>query len=429
MGFLYGESAAPKDICTFSALFSCTLSMWVMITCVIFPRIRTKMFMRVIFYISLSCFIGNATVFSKAPSNYYLCYFQGLLQQFFYPASWLWTTILTYLLYSLVILKKIDLEWWKMHAIGWGIPILITFVPLSTDSYGIEPDDDDWCWLHPQHNNIRGRAMNQFWHLATFTALIFGCFAAMLFFGFLIYWDIYVRKEQHSKHVLSALNILMYYPLSLFITWFPNAIMDAFDDANLSQSGPVMIFINSLSLWHGGFIAIIFFVKSREVRHHWLVLINSVFGDVFKVETSGGIMHGTRQDRDSEMADFSENQKHDKSHIVSDFENDEIYQGMGHDEIVSHEISVEAKRISTRWFQSENRNDIFRSSSHDKPHISMSSITFPSRSTSVTVNNPLAYRANNNIENVCIETAPIRALEPARQSTASESAMDGIVDI
>jgi hypothetical protein len=71
---------------------------------------------------------------------------QGIAQQF-YPASSMWTVMLTYSLYSLVIYGKIVMTEWQMHLIVWGILTLIIVLPFSTSTYGTEADDNFFCWI------------------------------------------------------------------------------------------------------------------------------------------------------------------------------------------------------------------------------------------------------------------------------------------
>lgn len=341
------------------------------------------MFTRVIFYISLTSFVANATVFSKTSGNFYLCYFQGMLQQFFYPSSWIWTTLLTYLLYSLVVLGRIDITWSTMHAASWLIPVVLTFLPLATDTYG-SWGDDDWCSLRPGHMTHNGRSLNEFWRFVTFTAVIFVCFFLMMYYGYLIYRHIYIDKHVPSEKVMFALNLLIYYPISLFITWFPNAVLDACSDANMNEDGPVMVIVNTLSIWQGGCIAIIFFVKSREARHHWKVLGSYLTYEVcglplmaFPSSTATGdgpgepvresedIYRMTEDNRSSGVVRQQQQQPTDDrvpsrwerlTSLVNDFDPDEVYRG--HHDTGAYRISTAPEpglRSSTaqllaRWY-------------------------------------------------------------------------------
>ena len=51
-------------------------------------------------------------------------------------SSVLWTMILTLLLYSIVGMKKPLRMHPIFHILCWGIPIIVTFIPLSNSTYG-----------------------------------------------------------------------------------------------------------------------------------------------------------------------------------------------------------------------------------------------------------------------------------------------------
>lgn len=316
--------------------------------------------MKILFYISLTSFLANATVLTKTPSQYYLCYFQGLFQQFFYPASWLWTTTLTYLLYSLVSQGKITTPWWRMHLICWGIPTVITFMPLTTEFYGSTNNDDDWCWLQPIRSGTMASNINQFWELLSFDVIIFGCFFLMSYWGFCIYYAIRVQRIEPTPMVLSALNILIYYPIIIFVTWFPNAIMETINDDNLAQDGWTMVLINSLSLWQGGLIAITFFIKSREARYHWYYFFAAFCGDschrvlrtlTVSVAAHDVDMYSERDVRSERGSQQSQDQSSTHSfstlrqtEIYEDFEDDNVYRGISRSSRLTSDVAPTHKQ-------------------------------------------------------------------------------------
>lgn len=274
-----------------------------------------------------------------------------------------------------------------MHALSWLIPAVLTFLPLATDTYG-SWDDNDWCSLRPKHMTKERRSLNDFWRFVTFTAVIFVCFFLMMYYGYLMYRHIYIEKHVPSEKVMSVLNLLIYYPISLFITWFPNAVFDAISDVHMKEDGPVMVFVNTLSIWQGGCIAIIFFVKSREARHHWKVLGSYLAyevcglplmafpsfatngdGIVEPVRESEDIYRMTEDNRGSGVAQHQQQQQQQQrtddratsrwerlTSLVNDFDPDEVYRG--HQEGGNYRVSTAPEpglRSSTaqllaRWY-------------------------------------------------------------------------------
>jgi hypothetical protein len=279
MAWTYGRGD-PKNAYFLSGLISCLLSLFVMLTYVLFPRLQGKLFMKIITLISLCDFIANSTVIFGEPYNHELCFLQGLLQQFFYVASWIWTVIMTYLLYSLVTKGKITLPEWAMHFISWSVALLCTVLPLTTSTYGAQANDDDWCWIQPRYLNHKSIQLSELWIYLTFDCVIFGSFFLMTLWGILIFHRVRVQQIPTSKTVKSALRTLLMYPIILFITWFPNAIFMLAGIEGIS--GPhVMIAVNSLSIWQGGLTAIVFFYNSKESRTHWYNVFRVFFACCF----------------------------------------------------------------------------------------------------------------------------------------------------
>ncbi len=296
----------PHYAFVLSALFSCFLSLLVVITYLIFPQLKSKVFMKIITLISLCDCIANASELNGIPNTREFCVIQGVVMQFFYPASWIWTVILTYLLYSLVIDGKISMPEWKMHAIAWGLSTLITVLPLTTSTYGKQDGDNYWCFIQPS-KRVPGTAATEFWQYLMFDALIFVCFLLMLSWGILIYYKLGVQEITASKIVLNAVRTLFIYPWILFFTWFPNVLLFTLYPS-YPQDSDAWLVVQSLSIWQGGLTAMVFFYNSRESRMLWYGLLTKCCGrkvDSTLTErmTSDRITGTTTEDMDFESDD------------------------------------------------------------------------------------------------------------------------------
>jgi hypothetical protein len=264
----------PKHAEFVIAIFSCILTFGVILSFCIFPKMWNKIFMRIIFYAAVSVFIANATFFSQTPTDRDLCFFQGFFQQLFYPASWIWTTILAYLIYSLVLHGKIEMEELMMHAYGWGIPILATLLPLTTSTYRRDQDDDGICWLQPTQS--RFSEWNLFWQVLTFTVIGCTCCFIMAYFGCVMFYKIRIQKVQCSPSVVNAMNTLFIYPIIIVFCWLPVALQAAIYPGYAANSN-IIVGVTSLSILQGGLSALAFFVNSKETRNNWLNLFAKLF--------------------------------------------------------------------------------------------------------------------------------------------------------
>jgi hypothetical protein len=317
----------PKDAFIIVSIISCSLSLLVIITFLIFHRLRNKLFMKIITLISVCDFIANICQIDGVPSHRDLCILQGLIQQFFYPASWLWTVILTYLLYSLVAHGKISLAEWKMHLIVWGICTAITVLPLTTSTYGTEDNDDYFCWIRPSSNSHGDRLNAAIWSYLLFDLILVTCFGLMILWGCLIFYKLSVQLIPKTDTMESALRTLLRYPIALFITWFPNLFyMTVFPNSKADQTAWIAIYC--LSTMQGGITALLFFMSSRESRFLWWTLFTRIC-----VTCCGCRERPNKNDLESSL--LSET---DLGSVLEDedFESDDVYYGR-----ISHNRDLE----------------------------------------------------------------------------------------
>ena len=267
-------SGGAADLIAFiGTVVSCVSSFFVLISFSLFPRLWNRLFMQIVLYISLSDFIANACLFSGGPSNDYLCFFQGFFQQFFYPASWLWTTLLMYLLYCLVRYGKIVLKRHYMHLICWGLPLLFTLLPLTTETYSNGPEHVGLCWIETRSSNNSSIQLTVVWRLLTWELPIFFCSFLMLSWALLIYRMLLMENIPCPKAVQTALKALFAYPLFLMICWLPIAISNNICENCLAPGSIMETMLFMLTVQQGTFTAIAFFYNSLEVRRHWYTLL------------------------------------------------------------------------------------------------------------------------------------------------------------
>ena len=87
----------------------------------------------------VSYFLGNPS--SGDPR----CYAQAMVMNFFELASVLWTVVIAYTLYRLIINQKTSVHLMgRFHVFAFGIPLVGTLLPLFTSSYG---NTGAWCWI------------------------------------------------------------------------------------------------------------------------------------------------------------------------------------------------------------------------------------------------------------------------------------------
>jgi hypothetical protein len=120
-------------------------SFLVVLTPILFKRLRSLLFLRIISIISFCdtvtalSFILNIDRPIEDLSNNTLCQVQGLLITFFSNASIFWTAALTIQLYTIVKYSKPYYSELSMHLVFWSIPIFFEIVPLfSGSTFGMD---------------------------------------------------------------------------------------------------------------------------------------------------------------------------------------------------------------------------------------------------------------------------------------------------
>jgi len=155
-----------------------------------------------------------------------LCTTQGAFQQFFQLAVFFWATIIAVTLYTKLVLRHQDVEFWKLLSIGYGAPLFFTLLPFTTMSYG---QTGGWCWIEAEASSDYDAGT--MWRFLTFYAVLWVC---IVLNGTLMYKVTrYVRSvvalaggdpSESAQKMLATASRLKYYPLILIVCWVPGTI-------------------------------------------------------------------------------------------------------------------------------------------------------------------------------------------------------------
>jgi hypothetical protein len=261
----------------FSAL-AAFLSGLVLLTVMVFPDMQKRLFMNIILWISASnlcASIASAWGFPNAGTG--LCSAQAFAVPFFYKASWLWTTVLSYNIWKIAFRGVSEIRMYYAHLLCWGISLVTTVVPLITNDYGREHDDIDaelsWC-------SLTGDKLSAgLWILFMFNILLLAVFVANIYIQAKIYWDAKLRAD--SRNLFAVLNVIILYPPGFLVTWGPNLIFSILVNFGVSGNAEAIsdVFnaVSILATQSGTVFAIIFFLKCKEARVRWTNLILSLF--------------------------------------------------------------------------------------------------------------------------------------------------------
>lgn len=244
-------------------------SLAVILTPIIFRRMRDKLFMQIVAFISIGDIIGNFPYllpYREYKQNWY-CDVQAFLHLLGYPIEWMWTAALVYLLYHLAVEGKVPRNLWPMHLLCWGLPLSLDFLTLTVTTYA--PDNDSAGEVCTYRIN---NAAYVYHNMA-----YYGLFFASLFVMFVVYVRIHLLESVSSKNenvrqppFVVAKNALRWYPTILVVFWAPH-MLQVVTPGTLFIS--VYPFLLCWKICHGLATSFVFFYQSMESRRLWYAYI------------------------------------------------------------------------------------------------------------------------------------------------------------
>lgn len=197
-----------------------------------------------------------------------------------------------YQVYSIIYnAVKIDVNSNGLLFANFIFPVILTLLPLSTETYG-SAEGYDWCF-------IRERASSGTPEWSTVVWSIF-CFYGWLFLNVVLYFVLLCMALRHilqmrtaeknnlvQQRLEASLHKLVWYPLITFFVWLPSAIYDIDDleksyDAGSTTSYAAAYFSHLTPITHGFFICCAYFTTNSDVL---IVLTEFVKGRGFLEES------------------------------------------------------------------------------------------------------------------------------------------------
>jgi len=214
------------------AILSLLGSLFIILTYVLIKRLRNFAFKLVVCLSISDVIISTGNLFTGDALDGYtndsLCYLQSVLKNYGGLASVLWTTVIAYTLYSTVVVQRSILNLYgKFVLFGFGIPLLMTGIPIMTNQYG---RSGNWCWIKNDPNNKFGEGAMRFFqfYLPLWVAIGYNTYS---------YLEVIKCLKAYSGNSMETRFIgrLKYYPLILVFCWtLPtlNRIYTLFYDEN-----------------------------------------------------------------------------------------------------------------------------------------------------------------------------------------------------
>jgi hypothetical protein len=226
---------------------------------------RNNLYKRVIFFIAVcDLFGGLAASLGLLHDKTSLCWFQAIMTNIFPLAGVFWTTVLAYLLHRAITTRKAIVELpVVIYILCWILPVILTFLPLTTSRYGPE-EDPGWCFIADKSDSPKWS--NTFWIIFSFYVWIW---IALLLFCVLYIFILVRLRLIKNELVQQAVQNIVWYPLALILCW----IVPTFDDIAISlnkdardEEGVLYHASLIMPVWQGTLNTIIFFSTNEHAR-------------------------------------------------------------------------------------------------------------------------------------------------------------------
>jgi hypothetical protein len=256
-------------------------SLSVVLTGVFFPQMWRRLFMHIIFFISLADMGASiCAMFGYPRAGTRLCTIQAFGTSFFIKSTVFWTEMLCYQLYRLVVNGAPGLSFIKMHLMVWFGAAFVALLPLTTATYGRgEPNADvEWCFLHDSEMSLF-----IFWNAFDWIGIVI--FSALL----ILYLARSVRAQllKNKEHAESAgwriYTSMMTFSLVLYATYLTMIVVNIFMYFyNTSRFDPsikngtknqLLCVVNDIAIFYGISLSVIFYWRSPEARYRWKTLL------------------------------------------------------------------------------------------------------------------------------------------------------------
>ena len=132
---------------TITGSISAGFCLTVIFTYLLFKDIQNLRYVELVFYVALNEMIASIGIsLGHSDNGTFACYFQSFTTNVNYLSSILWTSVITYQVWLIVENGAIIKKMLPFHCLCWLLPVVVTLVPLSTESFGSDDDYSNWCF-------------------------------------------------------------------------------------------------------------------------------------------------------------------------------------------------------------------------------------------------------------------------------------------
>lgn len=231
MGFDAEQRQAIRIAMDVSLSLSLTGSVFILSMFALFPHLRAFAF-KLVFFMTIAD-TGKAICKEHAayllPIEGVFCYIAAVVDTYCALASVLWTSVIAWSMYITVVKGREDIESLEkyFHLYCWGVPLVMTPLPFTTESYG---EAQGWCWIAASQGSLW---LGTMWRVLAF----YGPLWLVVPFNIYSYARVIRAIRVHSGSALSEsvqvrntiIRRLRFYPIVLLICFTPVTIKRIYD--------------------------------------------------------------------------------------------------------------------------------------------------------------------------------------------------------
>ena len=193
-----------------------------------------------------------------------LCWAQGISVIYFSTASWFWTTCLSYCMYSIIRSGHSQIKDVYLHVLCWGLPLLLSLLPLVDATYGTDSSGTQWCLI--TSNERSSYYTTEMWSYLAYFGWLILCIFLMSFWYLRVRRQIRGKSDALSTLVRTTYQRVSWYPVVMISCWSLNFVTIEFT-AHVSNNLAGLSMLCGVS--YGTLTALVFFIKSEEARGRW----------------------------------------------------------------------------------------------------------------------------------------------------------------
>ncbi len=222
-----------------------------------------------VFYLSLSDFVNAfCLVFGGTRSGSVECYLQGLFNNYFGIASFFWSAAICYQVYLVVYYGCVQKNFRIIAAVCWTIPLIATFTPLSTSTYGNDDGTPGWCFLNAKDNQPNW--LISFWFIFGFYFWLGSIMCFLTFVVGSVIYKLYIAQRGLATDANKIVRRILPYPCIVIVCWIVTSVVDLGITFGLNspfdaESAFNIIFSYVLPTSQGTFSALVYFILNHDL--------------------------------------------------------------------------------------------------------------------------------------------------------------------